>query len=171
MADLIQPSGSTSNNLCYLERCLSKYNKAFSVTGPTSNNLYSVIWKDNYPKKIKIFSREVLVLLIVYNDNIPHCSSSPSWCVMCLSNNETPEHLFGCSSAYGHWTSTLKAFGWSLDLPNNVFDLLALIFVHHSFYGPNKLLWLAFNMVLFWSLWSNINYQIFRHCSPILTLS
>ena len=42
--------------------------------------------------------------------------------VMCLSDSETRGHPFGCCSyAYGYWTSMLKAFGWSLVLPHNVF--------------------------------------------------
>lgn len=36
----------------------------------------------------------------------------------------------------------LGAFGWSLALPLNVFDLIALIFVGHRAQGSKKSLWL-----------------------------
>lgn len=55
-------------------------------------------FKDKYPKKIKNFLGELRLGAINMADRLqrpmPYMVLSPSWCIMCKSNVETPCHLF-----------------------------------------------------------------------------
>lgn len=134
----------------------------------TSNNIHSVIWKDVYPKKIKIFLWELSLGATNMADHlqgkISHFHLSPSWCVTCSSNLKQSRHLFvHCPFAFKYWVWILDAFGWSLPLPNNIYDILASIFVGHPFHGTKKTLWPAFNRVFLWFLWGERNGMTFRY--------
>lgn len=60
------------------------------------NDLYSNIWKDRYPKKIKYFMWELSLGAMDTVDwlqrRMPYYV--PFWCIMCQYHDESPAYLF-----------------------------------------------------------------------------
>lgn len=74
--------------------------------------------------------------------------------VFFFSNNEHPCHPFShCSYVSQLWLKVFGTFGWSVALPNDIFSILALVFVGHSF---------QFNIILFWFLGCERNSRFCR---------
>lgn len=83
--------------------------------------IYSIIWKDAYPKKIKIFLWELNhgAINTSLQQQMLYFLLSPSWCIMCKSNVECPSHLFvHCSFATQFWHIILEAFSWFVTFPS-----------------------------------------------------
>lgn len=92
-------------------------------------DLYSIIWKDRYPKKCKkkflwklsLGAIDTVDLLIDYIVRYRLCLFLPLG-VSCAIVTMSP-HLISFASRF--WRHILEAFGWSLTWPNTIFDLLA----------------------------------------------
>lgn len=97
---------------------------------------------------------------------MPYMHLSPSWCIMCESSAEFPGHLFmPCLFASPFWIVVFKAFEWPMPFANNVYDLLASVFVGHPFCDSMKILWLALIHVFLWHLWGERNGHTFKDVS------
>lgn len=141
-------------------------NMVGSVDSPRED-LYSIVWKDQYPKKVKIFLWELSLGAINTTDRLqrrmPYMYLSPSWCHMCCQHVESPPHLFAhCSFATCFWNFILEAFGWSLTCPNSISNLLASLLVGHPFGSSKRTIWLVIVHAFFWTLWGERNDRLFR---------
>lgn len=70
---------------------------------------YYVIWKDFYPKKIKVFlwefSSEAINTVKCVQCQMPYMYLSSSWGLICFHHFESPAHLFiHCPFASKFWT-------------------------------------------------------------------
>lgn len=131
------------------------------------HNIYPIIWKDAYPKKIKIFLWELSHGAINTHGRLqrimPYSHLSPSWCIMCKNGAECPSHLFvHCPFAAHFWNIILEAFGWNVTFPNTIWEILSTIIVGHPFHGSRKILWLSIIRAFFWKLWCERNDRTFR---------
>lgn len=115
---------------------------------PLVKDLYSIIWNDPYPKKIKFFLWEpsfgVVNIVDRLQRRMSYMSLSPSWCIMCRCHLESPAHLFvHCSFASHFWHIILEAFGWSVTYHDPILDIVASLLVGRPFRMTKKMVWLA----------------------------
>lgn len=114
----------------------SLFSDLMDISNSSSKNLYSVIWKDAYPKKIKLFLWELSHGRINTADRLqwrmPYLALFPSCGSLCYSSFENPCHLFvQCSYASQYWLIMMEAFDWPLILPNNIFGILDFVLMGH----------------------------------------
>ena len=100
----------------------------------SERDFYLIIWMDHFLKRIKIFLRELSHKAINTANRLqhrmPYMPLSPSWCIMCCANVESPAHLFiHCPFARQFWDLILEAFGWSTTFSNDILDILNSLMV------------------------------------------
>ena len=96
----------------------SMINDLTGALEPSERDFYWIIWMDHFLKKINTFLWELghkaMNIVNRLQQHMPYMSLSPSWCIMCGTNVETPAHLFiHCPFVRQFWDLILEAFGWS----------------------------------------------------------